>query len=160
MTATPLGLTEPPVVRTNTTCHEVAIYFDPALASDITGETIAESPSGIETYPQYTKLTLKGYPLSGKFFIPYLSVLPVQRYTELLPDFIPGQVAALQILVSGGAPGDKDFPFLPTLNAAQMFHAQYRILPFANGGGIRYLTLLPRTMHRSTITNCSTPTRG
>jgi hypothetical protein len=123
-------------------CHEVAIYLDPSLASDFTCETIAESPSGIETYPQYTKLTLNGYPLSDKFFIPYLSVLPVQRYTELLPDFIPGQVAALQTLVSGGAPGKKDLPFLPTLNAAQMFHAQYRILPFANGRGIRYLTLL------------------
>lgn len=142
VTDTPTGPTETPAVQTNTTCNELAIYLDPALASDYTCETNAESPAGMETYPQYTKLTLKGYPLSGKFFTPYLSILPIQRYTELLPDFIPGQVSALQTLISGGAPGDKDLPFLPTLNAAQMFHAQYQLLPFGNGSGIRYLTLL------------------
>ena len=142
VTDTPTGPTETPTLQTNTTCNELAIYLDPALASDYTCETIAEVPQGIETYPEYTKLTLKGYPLSAKFFTPYLSILPVQRYTELLPDFIPGQVAALQTLIGGGAPGDKDLPFLPTLNAAQMFHAQYQVVPFSNGSGIRYLTLL------------------
>lgn len=139
---TPSGPTDTPVEKTNTTCNELVVYLDPVLASSYTCETIAENPSGIETYPQYTKLTLQGYPLSGKFFTPYLSILPVQRYTELLPAVIPGQLATLQALVGGGAPGDKDLPFLPGLNAAQMFHAQYRVLPFGNGSGIRYLTLL------------------
>jgi len=139
---TPIMPTDTPGVQTNTTCNELAIYLDPTLASSYTCETIPESPEGIETYPQYTKLTLQGYPLSGKFFTPYISILPVQRYIELLPDFIPGQVAALQALVSGGALGDKDLPFLPSLNAGQMFHAQYQVLPFGSGGGVRYLTLL------------------
>jgi len=142
VTDTPAGPTETPVIHANTTCNELSVFLDPALATDYTCETIPESPAGMETYPQYTKLTLKGYPLSGKFFTPYLSILPVQRYSELLPDYLPGQVSALQTLVGGGAPGDKDLPFLPTLNAAQMFHAQYQVLPFGSGSGIRYLTLL------------------
>ena len=118
VTATPPGPTETPTLQTNTTCNELSIYLDLALASDYTCETIAESPEGFETYPQYTKLTLKGYPLTGTFLKPSISVLPVHRYTELLPDSLPGQVATLQDLIGGGVPSDKGLPFLPTLNAA------------------------------------------
>jgi len=142
LTATPPGPTGTPTLETNTACNELSIYLDQALASGSTCETIAESPEGFETYPQYTKLTLKGYPLTGTFFMPSISVVPVDRYTELLPDSIPGQVATLQGLIGGGTPNDKGLPFLPPLNAAQMFHAQYQILSFGSGSGIRYLTLL------------------
>jgi hypothetical protein len=142
VTDTPVGPIETPTVQTNTTCNELSVYLDPALASDYTCETIPESPEGIATYPQYTKLTLQGYPLTGTFFTPYISILPIKRYIELLPDFIPGELTALQTLIGGEAPGDKDLPLLPTLNAAEMFHAQYKLIPFTSGNGIRYMTLL------------------
>jgi len=142
VTGTPAGQTEMPGGQTNTTCNELSVNLNPALASNYTCETIPESPEGIETYPQYTKLTLQGYPLSGTFFTPSISILPIERYMALLPDFIPGQVTALQTLLGGGTPGDKDLPLLPTLNAGEMFHAQYKVIPFASGDGIRYMTLL------------------
>ena len=142
VTDTPVGPIETPTVPTNTTCNELSVYLDPALASNYTCETIPESPEGIETYPEYTRLTLQGFPLSGTFFTPHISILPIKRYIELLPDFIPGQVTTLQTLIGGGAPGDKDLPLLPTLNAAEMFHAEYKVIPFASGNGIRYMTLL------------------
>jgi len=142
VTDTPIGPIETPTVQTNTICNELSVYLDPALASDYTCETIPESPEGIETYPQYTKLTLQGYPLSGTFFTPHISILPIKRYIELLPDFIPGEVTALQTLIGGGAPGDKDLPLLPTFNAAEMFQARYKVIPFTSGNGIRYMTLL------------------
>jgi hypothetical protein len=135
-----LVVTEPPALVTNVTCNKLAFYLDPALASGYNCETIPESTEGMEIYPQYTMLTLQGYVLSGKFFTPHFSVFPVQRYTELLPDFIPGDVSGLQTLIGGGATGDS-LPFLPSFNAAQVFHAQYQVLPFASGSGIRYLTL-------------------
>jgi hypothetical protein len=141
-TETLLLPTETLVEQTNTSCNQLAAYLDPALASSSTCETIPENPAMIETYPQHTKLTLDGYPLSGMFFTPYISILPVQHYTELLPDFIPGQVAALHALVGGGPAGDKVLPFLPIMNAMQIFHAQYKVLPFRNGTGIRFMTLL------------------
>jgi hypothetical protein len=141
-TETLLLPTETSVVQTNTKCNQLAIYLDPGLASSSTCETIPESSGGMETYPQYTRLTLQGYLLSGKFFKPSISILPVERFTELLPELIPGQVTTLNSLVNGGVPGDKELPLLPTLNAAQMFHAAYQVLPFTNGGGIRFLTLL------------------
>ncbi|MDP2994768.1 MAG: hypothetical protein Q8N46_06560, partial [Anaerolineales bacterium] len=69
-----------------------------------------------------------------------ISVFPVQRYNELLPDFVPGRVSDLQTLIGGGAAGDS-LPFLPVFNAAQTFYAQYQVIPFVSGTGIRYLTL-------------------
>jgi hypothetical protein len=125
--------------QANVTCDELSLYLDPALASGYDCETIPESPDGMEIYPQYTSLTLSGYILSGKFFEAHISVFPVQRYTELIPDLIPGRITDLQALISGGATGDP-LPFLPIFNAAQVFHAQYQVLPFVSGGGIRYLT--------------------
>jgi len=140
----PLIVTEPPVVTehpvvTNVTCNELSLYLDPLLASGYNCETVPESPEGIEVNPQYTNLTLQGYVLSGKFFEPHISIFPVQRYDELLPDFVPGRVSDLQALIGGGATGDS-LPLLPSFNAGQVFHAQYRVFPFVSGGGIRYLT--------------------
>jgi hypothetical protein len=123
----------------NLTCNELSLYLDPLLASGFKCETNPEVSEGMDVAPQYTKVTLEGYVLSGKFFTPYIMVLPIQRYTELLPDVVPGRVSALQALIGGG-PVVEPLPFLPTFNAAQIFHAQYLNLPFASGGGIRYLT--------------------
>ena len=127
-------------ITTNVTCNELALYLDPALASGYDCQTIPESSMEFEMYPAHTELTLQGYPLADKFFTPHISIYPVQRYTELLPDFIPGRVSDLQTLIGGGAAGDS-LPFLPVFNAAQTFHAQYQVIPFVSGSGIRYLTL-------------------
>ena len=139
VTNTPV-VTEPPAPVTNVTCNELALYLDPALASGYDCETVPESAEGMEVTPQYTNLTLQGYVLSDKFFTPHISVFPVQRYSELLPDFIPGRISDLQALIGGSAAGDS-LPFLPVFNAAQTFYAQYQVNPFVSGTGIRYLTL-------------------
>ena len=136
-TLAPIVTVEP--IATNLNCNELSLFLDPALASGFSCETIPESTEGMEMFPQYTRLTLQGYILSGKFFEPHLALLPIQRYSELLPDLVSGSVSDLQALVSGGAAGEP-LPFLPAFNAAQMFHAQFLALPFASGGGIRYMT--------------------
>jgi hypothetical protein len=135
----PLVTTEPPVT-TNVTCNELALHLDPALASGFNCETVPESAEGMEVYPQYTNLTLQMYVLAGKFFTPHISIYPIQRYSELLPDYIPGRASALQTLIGGGAAGDS-LPFLPVFNASQTFYAQFQVKPFVSGSGIRYLTL-------------------
>jgi hypothetical protein len=137
-TDTPEG--EPPVV-TNLTCNELSLYLDPALASGYSCETIPESTLEFEVAPQHTKVTLQGYALADRFFEPQIAVYPVQGYSALLPDVIPGRVTALQGLIGGAAPGDSGLPFLPTFNAAQTFRARYGVLPFSSGSGIRFLTL-------------------
>jgi len=149
ITATPIGpatsisatmtIVPGPAVTTNLTCNELALFLDPALASGASCETIVESAEGMEIYPQYTRLTLQGYMLSEKFFNPQIAVFPIQRYNELLPGSVIWNTTKLQALIVGAA-ADDSLPFLPTFNAAQIFNAQYKVLPFASGGGIRYLT--------------------
>lgn len=146
VTAPPVITEEPtapgPVVPApNVTCHELSLYLDPALASTTTCEVIAESTLEMNVHPQYTTLTLQDYPLQNKFFPATISVYPVQAYSALRPDIIPGLVSDLQVLIAGGAPDASHIPFLPIFNAAQTFHANYNLNPFVNGGGVRFLTL-------------------
>jgi len=139
VTETPV-VTEPPGPAANTVCSNLSFYLDPAIGSSITCETIPASTIAMETYPQYTKVTLQGYPLADKFFDPIIAIYPVSDYITLLPDVIPTRIAEMQNLVAGGAPSGDGYPFLPTFNAAQIFHARGGLLPFLNGGGIRFLT--------------------
>jgi hypothetical protein len=143
VTAPPV-VTDPPVV-TNVTCGRLSFYLDPALGSGFNCQTIPESNEPDMPYfainPEYIEVTLQGYPLTDKFFEPRIDLYPVQRFSEMAPDFIPGRVQSLQNLIAGGAPGDSDLPFLPIFNAAQVFTARYGVVGFQNGSGIRYLTL-------------------
>jgi hypothetical protein len=132
--------TEPPEPVGNVSCNELSLHLDPALASGYTCETVPENTQGMEITPQYTNVTFQGYILSGKFFDAHISIFPIQRYSELLPENVPQQVIQLQALIGGGSAGDS-LPLLPAFNAAQVFHSQYHVLPFGNGGGIRYITL-------------------
>jgi hypothetical protein len=129
---------------TNTSCNEVSFYLDPRLASSVKCETVPKSGNPGEmpfgTYPQYTKVSLVGFPLSGRKMEPVISVLPVKAYSDLLPDVINPYVAALQTLIGGGVPGSDDLPLLPLLYARQLFLAQYAVVKFQNGSGIRYIT--------------------
>jgi hypothetical protein len=135
-------VTDTPTPAPNVSCNELSFYLDPDLASNIHCETIPQaiSPTGIGTNPQYTKVSLEGYILSDRFMKPVISVFPVDPYTQLEPDFIPGEVTALQALIAGGAIGSSELPLLPTQYARQLFFAQYTVVAFQNGSGIRYIT--------------------
>jgi hypothetical protein len=134
----------PTIIPANVTCNETSLYLDPSLGTSYACDTFPETNDPDMPYfainPQYTRITIHGYPLTGSFFEAHIDIYPVQRFSELAPDFIPGHVQDLQALISGGTPGDDSLPFLPPFNAAQLFHAQYAVLTFQNGGGIRYLT--------------------
>jgi len=129
---------------TNASCNELSFYLNPNLASKIKCETVPESGGAdampFATYPQYTKVSLAGYPLTGRMMQPVISVFPVQRYIELLPDVVNPGVSALQALIAGGAPGNDDLPILPVQNAAQLFLSQYAVLQFQSGSGVGYIT--------------------
>jgi hypothetical protein len=139
-------ITEQPAPATNVSCNELELFLDPALASGFNCESITESSEGLEVHPQNSTVTLQGYVLSGKFFTPHISVYPVQRYTELLPDTIPAYLSALQSIVSNSScPAftgsfNSSLPFLPVFNASQVFFAECQVISFVGGNGIRYLT--------------------
>jgi hypothetical protein len=136
---------ETPGVISNATCDELSFYLDPAIGSGYTCETVPESTDEIEPWPQHTLVTLEDYPLLGTFFTAHIAVYPVADYTALRPE-VPLLMTDLQALTSGGptpvylGPLASPLPFLPVFNAGQVFPAQYQVLPFASGDGIRYLT--------------------
>ena len=138
----PPTATQPPAPVTNVTCNELRLYLDAALASGYNCQTIPEAiGQGFFDIPQYTQLALQGYTLSDRFHQPQIHVYPVQRFTELAPDLVNSDLSSLQALLGGGPQGDS----LPLLNvnvfgAGQVFHAQYNLLAFGSGNGIRFLS--------------------
>lgn len=130
----------------NLTCNELSLLLDPALASGYDCETIPASNEEFDIQPEHTLLTLQGYPLTDKFFQPRIAVYPLPAYGALQPDSVNERLLTLQALTHGApAPVFEGsfgipLPFLPVFNAGQVFFADYRVVPFANGSGIRYLT--------------------
>jgi hypothetical protein len=140
--ALPTNTPAPP--PTNASCGKLSLYIAPALGTSYGCQTFPEEgnldlpPFGIN--PQYSEITISGYPLADRFMSPHINIYPVQRYHELLTDLVDSRVAALQTLLGGGTPGKPALPVLPIQNAAQFFFAQYAVVPFQNGNGIRYIT--------------------
>jgi hypothetical protein len=135
-------VTDTPTPATNVSCNELSFYLDPTLATSIQCETIPQfiSPTGIGTNPQYTKVSLQGYILSDRFMKPVISVFPLDKFSQLLPDAIHADVTALQAMIAGGAPGSNDLPLLPIQYARQLFFARYNIVAFTNGSGYHIVT--------------------
>ena len=52
-------------------------------------------------FPKHTELTIQDYPLEKTQFPPMLSIYPVERFRELLPDYFPARLSDLQQLLSG-----------------------------------------------------------
>jgi hypothetical protein len=143
VTDTPAVTEAPTAIPANATCNQLSLFIDPALASGSECKTVPEASGpdlpAFGVNPEYTELTLQGYALADRFFTAHIDLFPVQRFSELVPDAVPQRVTALQALIGGGAPGAEALPLLPIFNAAQEFHAQYQVVPFAGGSGIRYL---------------------
>ena len=133
-----------PISQANVTCNVVSLSLDPSLGTGFECETIPEATGADLAYwdkhPEYTEITLKNYPLTDSIFSPRITVYPVQRFSELLPDIVPARLADLQSLLSGGTFGSKEMPMLPPFNSVQMFQVQPDVIPFQNGKGFRYLT--------------------
>ncbi len=138
--------TVPPIIEgTEVSCGNLTVTIPIGLAAGSACEEVPEvyDPDQMnqETYPAYFRITLQGYPLSEHLFDPQIRVYPVARYQEILPDMFSPRLSNLQSLIAGGQPGEGSLPLLPEVRAMQEFTAWYRVMPFINGSGIRYLTM-------------------
>ena len=142
-TATPT-VTLAPSATPNVSCNEITLNLDQALASGFQCKTVPAAGGPNDPYfainPQFTDVTFQGYILPNTFFPAHISVYPVQDFHALAPDIIDGKVTALQALIAGGAlPAKGALPLLPIFNAAEEFRAEYKVISFSGGSGIRYL---------------------
>jgi hypothetical protein len=132
-------------LETNVSCGNLSFYRDSSLASGFSCITVPEAANldypPFAVNPEYPEVTLTGYVLADRFMDPHIDVFPVLRFKELLPDLVNPRIAALQALIGGGTPiADEYLPVLPIWNAAELIRAQYAVVPFQNGSGIRYIT--------------------
>lgn len=137
--------------------------YEPGLFSQVTEEAVAETPydeaSGMPYWaagPAYTRYILMDFADEmDSFQLPIIHVFPTENLAAYGNETVytfQGQLEALNALLAeeeldlstyAAAPttsGESDLPFLPLLNAAQVFRAQPEVMEFQNGRGIRYLT--------------------
>jgi hypothetical protein len=112
------------------------------VAQDLSLEVVPAVPPSADApwwaaMPEYTLLTLHGYPIADHLLQPQIFVYPVQ---ELGVNETAAQVAeGLQTLLQNQQVGES-LPYLPLYNARQVIHPQIKYLDFRNGQGVRFLT--------------------
>lgn len=91
-----------------------------------------------EILPQYTVLTISGYPITNHLMKPQIFIYPVNELKNTNEE--AGKITNnLQALINNQQPGE-NLPFLPMFNAAQVMTAQVKFLDFQNGQGVRFIT--------------------
>lgn len=137
-----------PVVVTPTVAAPVAAALPAvtleasAVARSVTTQIVEAVPPTAEgpwwePMPQYTLLTLQGYPISGHSHEPQVFVYPVGG---LAVNETARQVPSNLWTLLQSQQAGQVLPYLPLSNAAQVMHAQVQYLDFKNGQGVRYLT--------------------
>jgi hypothetical protein len=113
------------------------------IASGFQTEMVAAVPASDnapywEVLPEYTKVTLQGYPISSHIMKPQIFIYPVEELGKVNEG--AGQiVVSLQTLLQ--SPQEiQNMPFLPLFNAAQVMHVHTQYQDFKNGKGVSYLT--------------------
>ena len=114
-----------------------------SIATGMQSETVAavsasDNAPYWEVLPEYTRVTLQGYPISSHLMQPQIFIYPAEDLGTV-NEGAGTIVASLQTLLQ--SPQEvPDMPFLPLFNAAQVMHTHLQYLDFKSGQGLRYLT--------------------
>jgi hypothetical protein len=133
--------TQAPVEESAQDSNSVTVNVE-GVAQAFTLQIVAAVPSSAdgpwwEAMPQYTLLTLQGYPITSHLLKAQIFVYPVAGLG--VNETTGGVAGSLQTLLQSQQVGDR-MPYLPLYNAAQVMHTQVAYLDFKNGRGVRYLT--------------------
>lgn len=103
--------------------------------------TAVEANSGApwEIAPTHLRFTLTEYQLQGKFHEPRIFVYPAEEYAQSNPGAAE-QINRLKNILAGATPMQETLPTVPFFNATPQIAANIKIIPFQNGGGVRWLT--------------------
>jgi hypothetical protein len=124
----------------------VTFTYDPQIASSVSGQEVAAVNEGQgapwEIQPATITFDFDGYPVTGNDHTPQILVFPVTDF-EKMNDTAAKEIEDLRqvIAVHPQTFPDNGLPFLPTWNAAQVFHSKVSYFPFRDGQGVRYLTM-------------------
>ena len=130
---------------TTITVNNISFVIPTKIGNGAQAETIEAVPPSNDApwwdiAPAYNKYLIQGYPLSNTFHEPAIYVYPVDEYVQMNND-VATLVGQLKTIISSqGQPLPENLPFLPTFNAAQVFHSNEQVQKFQNETGIRFLT--------------------
>jgi hypothetical protein len=141
-TPAPLATAEPTVVPNADGSPHLSLDIG-SIATGFQSETVAAVPPNAdspywEVLPEYTRVTLDGYPISTHLMKPQIFIYPVEDLKQA-NEGAGTIVDSLRTLLE--SPQEiANMPFLPLFNAQQVLHAQLQYLDFQGGQGLRYLT--------------------
>ena len=130
---------------TTITVNNISFVIPTKIGNGAQAETIEAVPPSNDApwwdiAPAYNKYLIQGYPLSNTFHESVIYVYPVDEYIQMNKDVATLVNQLKTITSSQGQPLPENLPFLPTFNAAQVFHSNEQVQKFQNGTGIRFLT--------------------
>jgi hypothetical protein len=103
-------------------------------------------------YPDYKLVSFDSFFLSSSFFSPYMLIYPAYDYRDM-NDYASETIELMLTMLTDSQKitNAKELPYIPPVNAAQVFHSNVAVIEFKNGKGLRYIT----TYHQnySPITN-------
>jgi hypothetical protein len=134
-----------PVVE-SFTFESVSFALDRAVATSASGQVLPENSNSADgpywdLHPEYVSIALEGYPLAQTTLQPRVAVYPVADYRKL-GDPVGKTLDGLVDILSRKPADERQMPFLPLMNAGQVFHSNVKYLDFQNGSGVRYLAVL------------------
>lgn len=122
--------------------------FPSSMAESVWPEIRAALPpseGGAWVSPEHIRFTFADRSKPDTFRLhgvggPQILIYPAGEYSTM-SEIAKGQIEALQVLMDARPPAPEgEIPFLPLVNAGQVFHAQVQYLEFQNGSGVRFLT--------------------
>jgi hypothetical protein len=135
--ATQTGVT----VSANGVNFLIPIGLGTGAQAELIPEVTEQTGAPWEIAPAFSKFTLQGYPLQGKFFEPQILVYPAQEFETASAGATQSLQKLRAILAIPSAPLTEDsIPGIPTFNAGQVFISNMQVVSFQNGSGVRVLT--------------------
>ena len=142
----PAAPTAAPVAGTAVSYGRLSLVVPTGVATGGTGATVpAVSGDNVAPWdiaPEKLQLKLDGYALQGKLHEPQIYVYPAEAYAQTR-DAAAMSLERLRAVLaqgSGAAVTNEQLPFVPFFNATQIIASNVKVVPFANGQGVRALT--------------------
>jgi hypothetical protein len=137
--ATPISIPGPVINYDN-----LSLTLDINIARGVGAQIVPPSEVSVDAppfalHPQYTQLTLDGYPVSQQYRQPTISVYKLDEILKLTPDIVP-EVDKFKAMLQDKPATPDSIPTIPITNAAQVFRAQVKYLNFNGGNGVGFVT--------------------
>jgi hypothetical protein len=123
----------------------IKLVIPNGLATGASAETIDvvtdQNGASWDVAPAHWRITLHGYSLINSFQVPQIFVYPAPDYAGVNQQAAESIKRLQVILASPNAQYTNDvLPYIPFINAGQVFAAQEKVLQFNGGSGFRIVT--------------------